>query len=421
LDEYKTQFEILANRVHRLIDPHKLSCFLGGLRDDIRLPVTMFNPKTLNNAYSLAKIQEECIAINLKSGKSVWYSSKSQGVGGGNNAAFVRSGNAYGNRMQYSQPKQYQGGFGGNNQQKGSSHENLKAFVPIQKISPAQMDERRKKGLCYSCDAKWSRGHVCDTPKLFLIEEIEEDSIIVEEIVEKEEEDLGKFFMDQEPEISLNAITGNPNPKTMRMIGIIKGQQVTILIDSGSTHNFVDEQVAKLIGLKSTSKNVIKVRIANGQQISSPGKCEALSVKVQGNVFQVDLYILPLAGCDVVLGIQWLRLLGPILWNFDDLTMVFQWGTRRCSLKGLQQGPKLSWENESSFRWLKKGNKGVVLQLIEAGDSSEKEHSIAAAEMVQNSVFLDDLLEGFKDIFQVPTELPPKRAHDHAIKLQAGV
>ena len=123
----------------------------------------------------------------------------------------------------------------------------------------------------------------------------------------------------------------------------------------------MDEQAAKLIGFKSTSKNVIKVRIANDQQISSPGKCEVLFVKVQGNVFQVDLYILPLASCDVVLGIQWLRLLGPILWNFDDLTMVFQWGTKRCSLKGLQQGSKLSWENESSFRWLNKGNKGMVL------------------------------------------------------------
>jgi hypothetical protein len=94
----------------------------------------------------------------------------------------------------------------------------------------------------------------------------------MEEIGEKEEEDPRKFFMDQELEISLNAIIETPNPKTMRMIGIIKGQQVTILIDLGSTHNFVDEQVAKLIGLKSTSKNVIKVRIANGQEISSPGK-----------------------------------------------------------------------------------------------------------------------------------------------------
>jgi hypothetical protein len=101
--------------------------------------------------------------------------------------------------------------------------------------------------------------------------------------------------------------------------------------------------------------------------------------------------------------------------------MVFQWGTRKCSLKGLQQGPKLNWENESSFRWLKKENKKVVLQLIEVEDGSEEEHSIVVVEMVQNSSFLDDILEGFKDIFQVPTELPPKRAHDHAINLQIGV
>jgi hypothetical protein len=79
----------------------------------------------------------------------------------------------------------------------------------------------------------------------------------------------------------------------------------------------------------------------------------------------------------------------------------------------------LSWENESSFRWLKKGNKGVVLQLIEVGDSSKEEHSIGTTEMVQNSGFLDDHFE--EDIFQVPTELPHKRVHDHAIKLQARV
>jgi hypothetical protein len=175
----------------------------------------------------------------------------------------MRSRNSYGNRMQFSQPRQYQGGFGGNNQQKGFTHQNPKAFVPVQKISPAQMDERRKKGLCYSCDAKWSKGHVCAVPKLFLIEEVEEDSITVEEIVEKEEKDPRKLFMDQEPEISLNAIIGTHNPKTMRMIGIIKSQQVIIFIYSGSTHKFVDEQVAKMIGIKSTNKDVIKVRIAN--------------------------------------------------------------------------------------------------------------------------------------------------------------
>jgi hypothetical protein len=91
----------------------------------------MFNPKSLNDAYSLAKIQEECLAINIKPRKFLWSSSKNQGVGGGNNTAFMRSGNPYGNIMQYSQPKQYQGGFGGSTQQRGSTHENSKAFVPI--------------------------------------------------------------------------------------------------------------------------------------------------------------------------------------------------------------------------------------------------------------------------------------------------
>jgi hypothetical protein len=59
LEDYKTQFDTLATKVHALPDFHKLSMFLGGLRDEIRFPVCMFNPKTLIDAYSLARIQEE--------------------------------------------------------------------------------------------------------------------------------------------------------------------------------------------------------------------------------------------------------------------------------------------------------------------------------------------------------------------------
>jgi hypothetical protein len=79
--EHKTQFEELASRVLRLIDSHKLSMFLGRLRDDIRVPVRMFNPKTLNDAYALARMQEECIVINKKYGKPVWGSFRNQEVG----------------------------------------------------------------------------------------------------------------------------------------------------------------------------------------------------------------------------------------------------------------------------------------------------------------------------------------------------
>ena len=41
---YKTQFEMLSNRVRGLSNSHKLSCFLGGLKEEIRMGVRMLNP-----------------------------------------------------------------------------------------------------------------------------------------------------------------------------------------------------------------------------------------------------------------------------------------------------------------------------------------------------------------------------------------
>ena len=56
---YKAQFKVLSNRIKGLSTAHKLSCFLRGLRYEIRLLVRMLNPKSLNEAFGLAKIQEE--------------------------------------------------------------------------------------------------------------------------------------------------------------------------------------------------------------------------------------------------------------------------------------------------------------------------------------------------------------------------
>lgn len=76
LEDYKTKFDTLALKVQGLPKAHKLSCFLGGLKDEIRLPVRMFNPKSLVDAYSLAWIQEECVLNSPKNVWSVWRSTQ---------------------------------------------------------------------------------------------------------------------------------------------------------------------------------------------------------------------------------------------------------------------------------------------------------------------------------------------------------
>ena len=118
----KAQFEALSNRIKGLSATHKLSCFLSGLRDEIRLPVRMLSPKSLNEAFGLSKIQEE---YNWSCKKSV--------------------------KLQVDQRKPSILGA----PPKTTSFLESKARLPIKRISPAQMEERKKKGLCYTCYEKW--------------------------------------------------------------------------------------------------------------------------------------------------------------------------------------------------------------------------------------------------------------------------
>ena len=51
--------------------------------------------------------------------------------------------------------------------------------------------------------------------------------------------------------------------------------------------------------------------------------CKNVQWEIDGIHQQTDCLVLPLKGCDMVLGIQWLRTIGPILWDFSTLSMQF--------------------------------------------------------------------------------------------------
>ena len=74
---YKGQFESVSNRIRNFSDMHKLSCFMSGLKDEIRLAVKMQGPKNLSEAYALAKIQEEHLATCKRSQRPQYEVNKS--------------------------------------------------------------------------------------------------------------------------------------------------------------------------------------------------------------------------------------------------------------------------------------------------------------------------------------------------------
>lgn len=49
---------------------------------------------------------------------------------------------------------------------------------------------------------------------------------------------------------------------SIRLIGTIMGKEVSFLVDSGATHNFIDPATAKRIGLPIQAMNTFEVEVA---------------------------------------------------------------------------------------------------------------------------------------------------------------
>lgn len=53
-------------------------------------------------------------------------------------------------------------------------------------------------------------------------------------------------------QLSLHALSGHLAPKTLRLKGFINNHPISILIDKGSTHNFLHNRVVLNLGLEPT-------------------------------------------------------------------------------------------------------------------------------------------------------------------------
>ena len=101
--------------------------------------------------------------------------------------------------------------------------------------------------------------------------------------------------------------------------------EVYVLVDGGNTHNFIQSKIASMLNLPITDNKKFDVMVGNGETLRCEEICVAIPIRIQKKVFLADFYILPIQGTDVVLGVQWLQLLGPIMLDYQKLTMEFSW------------------------------------------------------------------------------------------------
>ena len=73
---------------------------------------------------------------------------------------------------------------------------------------------------------------------------------------------------------------GVENCDTIRMRGRIKHQSIIVLVDSGSTHNFIDSAIVKRLSYGTQSISSLQVTVANGDTVKTHAACLALHCEV---------------------------------------------------------------------------------------------------------------------------------------------
>ncbi|KAL0292219.1 UNVERIFIED_CONTAM: hypothetical protein Sangu_2530700, partial [Sesamum angustifolium] len=136
-----------------------------------------------------------------------------------------------------------------------------------------ELDEKRAKGLCFVCDEKYIIEHQCSGQKqLYFVEVFEHKK---EELVAEGSDeskaicalDNGNVDAAHDYYVSMHTMTGLHDYRTMRVTGNVRDKPVHILIDTGSTHNFLDLEMAKRLCCKLDSTEPFPVAVANGHKI----------------------------------------------------------------------------------------------------------------------------------------------------------
>jgi len=299
VDEYQDKFLVLLVRCEGVTELQQIAIFSVGLRQPLSTDVELVKPTTLEEAMALACAFErrQAAPTELPAAGSRLPSRPSQRAS--------------------TPPSKTPPPTGVSGSTPASSGAPTKpATTPdrrFKRLSPEEMAQCRLDGLCFNCPEKFSRDHLkhCTGKGIYLLE------------LSPDDDSPAGSESDDDLQISVAAITGIQANATLQLVAHIRDAPATALVDSSSTHSFIDESLAHCLGLIPGPRPGLSVGVANGDRVASSGLCKAVRLVIDKEEFTVDLFVIPLGGLGIVLGCDWLRSLGPILWDFTNLAMVF--------------------------------------------------------------------------------------------------
>ena len=98
------------------------------------------------------------------------------------------------------------------------------------------------------------------------------------------------------PTISCNEFPGITDPQTLKIEGHIKKKKVIVLIDSGSTCNFIYCKVAKELNCFQYLAPECQLIVAKGGTINFSRKCHNIKLTMGEYVLNSPMFSIPMGG-----------------------------------------------------------------------------------------------------------------------------
>jgi hypothetical protein len=281
-----------------------------------------------------------------------------------------------------------------------------------------RQDLRRKK-LCFSCQEPWVPGHRCAGKAKAHYIEVFSDSGEDEETGEQgQEEDPPMAEAEQasmEKQGTIASLSGIPRFHTFRMRGGVQGHRVTVLVDGGASHNFIDASLVERKGITTEAFEGFSVIIQGENTLNCTRYVPRMTLSLGNYTITDDFFVVKVPDTNVVLGVQWLYSLGKYSTNYQTMEMEFQGQDgKRVVLRGMNTYPPKVVTAKNMEAVMRQDDIAWVAEfqiLVQKPKGREPNFSREIKALLKNhqKVFGD-----------IPPGRPPDRGFEHTIELEEG-
>ncbi|XP_059065756.1 uncharacterized protein LOC131857345 [Cryptomeria japonica] len=398
LEVYVSEFLKLSCMVNNMSNQRLVVLFIEGLMEPLRGWVKAFDPPTLLLAIKKARSMD-----------------------------VITTQNKFGSKGSTS--------FKANrNFSKGKEKSNFKNDYKPKPAAPPldreTLNDLRQKKLCFYCKGPYDANHDCPLrPKgranrvmWAYYEDSESDhegQPAGYEDLEAEDDTQGPLRLDKmdaevDEHLKEALLTSIQQEGSFRMRGVLAGQKVITLLDTGATHNFIDARLVEKRGIQTEEFEGIRVRVANGYTLKCNRMITQLPLRVNNYEFKTDFYVVQMGNTDLVLGMKWLHELGKFTLDLQEMEMSFTIDEKTHVLKAIK---------DSNFRMItlrrmerlvhhdqtEWAAKCMIMPIQQDAQKVEYHPNIQILRTKHSKVFSD-----------IPSGRPPDRGFEHIIELEEG-